>query len=64
MLVSRCLIVTFPERLMSSDPTAAMRLGMMSGRMSAFSIRRNSLPMKEMYITSRSVNFSARYGQD
>ena len=43
---------------MSSDPTAAMSDGMMSGRMSAFSIRKNRLPMYAMYTTSRSVQRS------
>ncbi len=43
---------------MSGDPTAAIRLGMIRGRMSALSIGRNSSPMKEMYITTRSIHFS------
>jgi hypothetical protein len=38
---------TFPERLMSRDPTAATRLGMMRGKMRAFNIRRNNFPTNE-----------------
>ncbi len=53
-------VPTFPDRLMSSDPTAAIRLGMMRGRMSAFSIRRNSFPTKEMYVISRSVHCAGK----
>ena len=47
---------------MSSDPTEAMRLGTMSGRMSALSMRRKSLPTYEMYTTSRSVHVPAIEG--
>ena len=42
------VFLTFPDRLMSNDPTAAMREGMIRGRMSAFSIRRKRFPMYAM----------------
>lgn len=49
---------TFPESPMSRAPTAATKLGMIKGRMRAFSIRRKRWPMYEMYITSRSLHRS------
>ena len=55
-LFVRSFVRTFPERLVSSDPTAEMRLGIMRGRIKAFNILRNKFPTYAMYITSRSVH--------
>jgi len=48
------------ERDMSRLPTAVMRLGTTSGRMSALSILRKSSPGYATYIPSRSVHGSSR----
>lgn len=54
------MYLTLPERLMSSEPTAATKEGMMRGRMRALSMRRNKFPTYDTYITSLSVHLAAK----